>query len=87
MPAASSVESNSAVNPPLTCFSGSAAAFYGDPSNFFGDPIDGAESNPGLIHFSSTDAEDVPEPTSIALAGLALLGAGAATRSRRRRQG
>jgi len=58
------------------CFKGRASAFYGDPINFSNaGPNTGAGQNLNSIN--------VPEPGSLSLAALALLGAGAALRRRK----
>jgi len=63
------------------CFKGGANAFYGDPINFSNSgPNTGAGQN--FNPFNNVNAQ-VPEPGSLPLAALALLGVGAALRRRK----
>jgi len=64
-----------------TGFKGSAQAFYGDPIDASGQPT--ASLPGGVFNFSNTPANTVPEPTGLALVGLALGAAGVAGRRRR----
>jgi len=64
------------------CFKGRANVFYGDPINFSNSGPD-IGANFGFNAITGVNAE-VPEPGSLSLAALALLGAGAALRRRKR---
>jgi len=63
------------------CFKGRSQAFYGDPIEFFSAGPDTANENP--VSFASRPANDVPEPGSLALVGLALAAAASAARRRK----
>ena len=62
------------------CFKGRASAFYGDPINFSSSGPNTGADGPAINPFDSTG---VPEPGSLPLAALALLGVGAAARRRK----
>jgi hypothetical protein len=67
------------------CFVGGSRAFYGDPANIdFGNEETG-QNDPGIVITSTAVNNQVPEPGSFGLAGLALW-MGVAARRRARRQ-
>ena len=65
------------------CFKGEASSFYGDPVDF-----NSSNNNTGagqmLTSFVGANPNNVPEPATVSLVGLAILGAVASTRRRRR---
>lgn len=60
-------------------FAGNASSFYGDPLELSGEPL--------AFALTAVDVQDLPEPASLALVGLAVGAAGLARRKRKQGDG